>query len=379
MLDGQGVDPHFVIISLTGDQNHWNDTATMIYEVIQSITAAPVFEEDFDLMPICPNTDNCGGTSCNILNGWVNEPNGTSDDIDWRLNVGATPTNLSGPSGDYTNNGFGRYLYLEASGSCSFQTAELISPCIDLTESPGAIMAFYYHMYGSDMGELHVDVFDGTSWVNDVMTPLFGNKGNQWRLQEVNLSDFEGKLVNIRFRGITGPSFNSDMAIDGVMIYHPPVAMFDYLLDPATLTVAFTDQSLYADDMTFDLGDGTMLTAVPPTHTYSAITSYVVEQVVSNDFGTDSYAVEINNLNVVDLEEDGIVVYPNPASDRIILKLSSVSDYNSWSISSIQGAEMATGLITKDSETIDLNGLSKGVYLLELTGSKLKSIRIVLQ
>jgi PKD repeat protein len=169
------------------------------------------------------------------------------------------------------------------------------------------------------------------------------------------------------------------MAIDGVMIYHPPVAMFDYLLDPATLTVAFTDQSLYADDMTFDLGDGTMLTAVPPTHTYSAITSYVVEQVVSNDFGTDSYAVEINNLNVVDLEEDGIVVYPNPASDRIILKLSSVSDYNSWSISSIQGAEMATGLITKDSETIDLNGLSKGVYLLELTGSKLKSIRIVLQ
>lgn len=379
ILDGQGIDPHFVVLNLNSDQNHWNDTSTMVYEIIQSVTALPVFEEDFDLMPICPNTDNCGATTCNILNGWVNEPNGTSDDIDWRLNVGATPTNLSGPSGDFTNNGFGRYLYLEASGDCSFQVAELISPCIDLTASPGSMMSFYYHMYGSDMGELHVDVFDGTSWVNDVMTPLFGNKGDQWRLQEVDLSAFEGKLVNIRFRGITGPSFNSDMAIDGVMIYNPPIAMFEYSLDPNTLTVDFTDQSLYADDMTFDLGDGTVLNAVPASHTYPAIASYVVEQIVSNDFGTDSYAVEINNLNVADLDVDGILVYPNPASDRIVLKLSSILDYDSWSISSIQGATMSLGLILRDSQTIDLSGFSKGVYLLELSGKSPRTVRVVLQ
>ncbi len=380
LLDGQGVNSHFVIVDLSNDQNHWNDTASMTYQVVVGELQAPVFEEDFDLMPICPNTDNCGETECTILNDWVNESNGVGDDIDWRLNVGATPTNLSGPTGDYTNNGFGRYLYLEASGECNFQTAELLSPCIDLSESPGAVLRFYFHMYGSDMGELHVDVFDGDAWTLDVMTPLSGNQGNSWQEQEVALDAFAGKVVNIRFRGITGASFNSDLAIDGVMVYHPPVADFDYAyVNPNSLSVNFTDQSLYADDMDFDLGDGTVLNSVPASHTYASMTSYTVTQTVSNAYGEDTYSVEINALSVDEINDAGIQVYPNPAVDRVVIQLTETSSFGSWRIHSVKGEQVLQGGINGNVETIDLSSLSKGVYMLELHGDESVQKRLVVQ
>jgi hypothetical protein len=380
LLDGGGVNSHFVIVDLSNDQNHWNDTASMTYRVVTGELQEPVFAEDFDLMPICPSTDDCGGTVCNILNDWVNETNGVGDDIDWRLSVGSTPTNLSGPNGDYTNNGFGRYLYLEASGECSFQTAELISPCIDLTASPSAVLQFYYHMYGSDMGELHVDVFDGDAWYLDVMTPISGNQGQEWEEQLVPLDAFAGKIVNVRFRGITGPSFNSDLAIDGVSIYQPPVANFDYAYDsPNNLTINFTDLSLYADDMSFDLGDGNVFSTVPASHTYASLSSYTVTQTVSNDYGEDTYSVEINALSVEELDGMGVQIYPNPAVDQVMIELTETGSLEAWKIYGMNGERILEGTILGTSERIDVSMLSKGVYMMELQGAELMQVRLVVQ
>ena len=67
------------------------------------------------------------------------------------------------------------------------------------------------------MGELHVDVYDGTSWNLDVMTPLSGDHGNTWYEQVVDLSAFTD-TIQVRFRGITGSSYFSDMAIDDVTV-----------------------------------------------------------------------------------------------------------------------------------------------------------------
>jgi hypothetical protein len=314
------------------------------------------------------------------LNDWVNETNGVGDDIDWRLSVGSTPTNLSGPIGDYTNNGFGRYLYLEASGECSFQTAELISPCIDLTASPSAELQFYYHMYGSDMGELHVDVFDGDAWYLDVMTPISGNQGQEWEEQLVPLDAFAGKIVNVRFRGITGPSFNSDLAIDGVSIYQPPVANFDYAYDsPNNLTINFTDLSLYADDMSFDLGDGNVFSTVPASHTYASLSSYTVTQTVSNDYGEDTYSVEINALSVEELDGMGVRIYPNPAVDQVMIELTEAGSLEAWRIYGMNGELILEGTILSTSERIDVSMLSKGVYMMELQGAELMQVRLVVQ
>jgi hypothetical protein len=76
-------------------------------------------------------------------------------------------------------------------------------------------------MWGSDMGELHVDIFSDGFWNNDVIPTLSGDKGNNWNNAIASLTSYIGKTINIRFRGISGTNFNSDMALDAISITDP--------------------------------------------------------------------------------------------------------------------------------------------------------------
>lgn len=166
--------------------------------------------ENFDAEPSC-------GTSCtsvcNLTNGWTNE---TTDDKDWATDAGGTGSNGTGPSGDHTT-GAGNYLYTEAT-SCFNQTANLISPALDLTGVPNMFLEFWYHMYAttaSDMGNMFVDVTtdSGATWVQlDSIRDVI----DLWQLRQVNLSAYVGDTIQVRFRGETGTGFRSDMAIDDI-------------------------------------------------------------------------------------------------------------------------------------------------------------------
>ena len=50
------------------------------------------------------------------------------------------------------------------------------------------------------------------------MPPITGNQGNSWQQKVVSLGSFAGDIINIRFRGITGTDFTSDLAIDDINI-----------------------------------------------------------------------------------------------------------------------------------------------------------------
>jgi hypothetical protein len=141
--------------------------------------------------------------------------NGFSDDIDFRTNSGTTPTNNTGPTQDHTT-GNGNYLYLEAS-TCYFNNVLLKSPCFNVTGNSQE-MTFWYHMLGSEMGRLHVDVlYDGQIDL-DVMQMIRGNQGNVWRQQRIDLSKYAGKDIVVQFRGQTGLWHRGDLAIDDFAI-----------------------------------------------------------------------------------------------------------------------------------------------------------------
>ena len=70
-------------------------------------------------------------------------------------------------------------------------------------------------MRGSDMGSLHVDVFNGVQYDLDVWT-ISGDQGNSWRQALFDLTDYQGQLINIRFRGVTGLDYQSDIALDDI-------------------------------------------------------------------------------------------------------------------------------------------------------------------
>ncbi|RYH72183.1 hypothetical protein EVU94_14045, partial [Flavobacteriaceae bacterium 144Ye] len=145
---------------------------------------------------------------------------GTGDNGEWTLNTGTTASTGTGPNNDYS--GSGNYFYTEAStnGLGFNATVYLISPCFDFTNHINPEFTFYYHMFGADMGSLSVDITldDGNNWstLTTISGQQQGSNGAAWLQEIVDLSDYEGLVVKLRFTGITGSDFTSDIAIDQI-------------------------------------------------------------------------------------------------------------------------------------------------------------------
>lgn len=67
------------------------------------------------------------------------------------------------------------------------------------------------------MGDLYVDIFDGSSWTLGVSS-ISGNQGDSWEERVVDLASYVNKTINIRFRGVTGNDWGSDMALDDIQV-----------------------------------------------------------------------------------------------------------------------------------------------------------------
>lgn len=197
------------------------DTITMQKTIVHPGTMVDKKPEDFESFSLCATTPDCGLTICPLNGDWTNESN-TIDDIDWRIHSGPTPSRIAtgntGPQQDHNpGNNIGQYAYLEASG-CNEQEGLLITPCIEVTSSD-YVIAFAYHMFGSDMGELHIDALVNGVWKKDIVSALSGNMGDQWHPTIVWLHSFLGEKINIGFRGVTGKGDLSDIAIDDISVY----------------------------------------------------------------------------------------------------------------------------------------------------------------
>jgi PKD repeat protein len=284
------------------DGNSYNDTISATLNVTAGTLQTLPYAENFEAFSNCATTTDCEQTLCGLANGWLNVTNLQGDDIDWRTSEGSTPSVATGPDADHNPGTVtGNYIYLEAS-ACFNKAATAISPCIDLTTAANPEFAFWYHMYGTSMGVLHTDVFYNDAWQNDIIPPISGNFGNQWQQQLVNLAPYAGEIVMIRFRGLTGPDYESDMAIDDISIYEinsPPVAAF---LSNATSIcsgdiVTLTDLSQNSPNswswtITPATGityvNGTTSTSQNPQVQFSAAGIYDISLTVSNSFGSSN-------------------------------------------------------------------------------------------
>ncbi|HPD65556.1 MAG TPA: PKD domain-containing protein [Bacteroidia bacterium] len=179
-----------------GDGNKTNDTLTKKYTLIKSFPYQQGFENS-------------------NLGYWTQS---TTDDMDWTRYSGSTPSATTGPSSAYEGT---YYIYTEASGYSPSKKAEIYTVDFEISAITNPYLEFWCHMYGNQMGELHLDIDSASYWKNDIMTPLSGNKGNQWFKVLVDLNNYR-YLNKIRFRAITGAGFLSDLAVDDVKILDIP-------------------------------------------------------------------------------------------------------------------------------------------------------------
>ena len=151
-----------------------------------------------------------------LENGMGNLIQDFADDMEWKRWSGMTPTGLSGPTEAY---GGDYYIYLEANINYG-NTGIFYTPCFDFSGLYTPYLSFYYHMWGNTMGalELLVSLDGGTTWSTPIWTKS-GDQGNTWHLNEIDLSVYALEpSVQFQFRGTIGASYNSDIAIDNILV-----------------------------------------------------------------------------------------------------------------------------------------------------------------
>ena len=147
---------------------------------------------------------------------WLLDPNNT---VDWTNRSGGTPSNSTGPSGAFDGS---FYMYTEASFGGDNKDAIMYVPCVDVGAWNQLAFVFAYHMYGSNMGDLTVDIStdSGVTWIEE--WTVSGNQGDQWFETIIDLSTYSGS-ISVRLHAETGNGFRSDIAIDFLRFVEAPV------------------------------------------------------------------------------------------------------------------------------------------------------------
>nr|XP_022298145.1 MAM and LDL-receptor class A domain-containing protein 1-like [Crassostrea virginica] len=134
-----------------------------------------------------------------------------TDNFDWTLNTGTTPSDSTGPTSAHSGQ---YYMYIEASSPrTSGNKAILSSNIVKFTTAQERCLRFAYHMYGSMLGSLAV-YYQGSNVGKTLAFVKNRNQGNQWIPVEIEIP-VVGNL-QISFEGVTGAGYAGDIAIDSV-------------------------------------------------------------------------------------------------------------------------------------------------------------------
>ena len=189
------------------------------------------FNEDFESWTLCSST---AGSACALPTPWLNE---LGDDIDWTTDNNGTSSSPTGPTAnggaDHTTGvAGGKYLYTESSSPANpNKVANLDGPWFDFTGLTAPRINYWYHMFGTSMGTMTLQVRTAVSGIGawTTVVPAYTGNVDAWQEMDVDLMAYAGlDSVQIRWVGVTGSSFLSDMAIDDVTVYEP--APYDLLM-----------------------------------------------------------------------------------------------------------------------------------------------------
>ncbi|GGW56762.1 putative secreted protein (Por secretion system target) [Winogradskyella epiphytica] len=353
----------------------------------------------------------------NTLGAWSQS---SGDDFNWSLRSGSTPSSNTGPSsasaGSY-------YIYMESSSpNYSTKRAILNSPCFDLAAATQATFQFNYHMYGtSSMGSLAVELStnNGATWTS--VWSKAGNQGNSWNTATVNLAAYVGSSVQLRFNGITGTTWQGDMAVDAVSLStgggsgttcsnvslsitfdnYPEETAWS-VKDASGTTVAsggtygsqpdgstlnidlgcldtgcydFVITDAYGDGICCSYGNGSYtLTNSDTGVTLASGAQFTSSQTINFCLGNSNSNFDSSPGIISDNPNQYFNIYPNPVKQTLNVDLLGY-EAQSFEIKNMLGQTVSKGRYTS---VIDVSQLDSGVYILQLNiGEKSKLKRFI--
>ncbi len=156
---------------------------------------------------------------------WERNVSTTFNTYLWIVGPETFNTFNTGPSGDHTT-GSGKYVFTETQGFGALpEQADIETPFIDLSPLTVPELSFWYHMFGATIGDLEVEIDNGSGYVN--LSTISGEQQTSetqaWEENIINLSAYADDTVRLRFRGVkTINGTLADIAIDDVFIREAP-------------------------------------------------------------------------------------------------------------------------------------------------------------
>lgn len=156
---------------------------------------------------------------------WIRPPHG---DYLWRPGPPPFTNNFSGPSGDHTT-GSGKYIFAESifmGGTAPFN-AIIESPAVDLSTLNNPELRFWYHMFGTAIGSLVVEIDNGSGFIQ-----VWSKTGQQhtsnsapWTEAVISLSSYLNDTIVVRFKATKSTTSTlADAAVDDFSIDEDPNA-----------------------------------------------------------------------------------------------------------------------------------------------------------
>jgi PKD repeat protein len=218
--------------------------------------------------------------------------------------VSATKSFADSPTGNYTSNANKTYTYV---------------PTINLTNATSAKISFYakWNLEADyDYTQFQVSIDNGANWIGQCGNytvlgtsangsvqpnnqPVYEGVQSTWVLEEINLSDYLGQQIKVRFQLKSDGGTNADgFYFDDFKIFYNegttaavPVASFQPSAANTCLgnSISFSEfSSNVPTTWAWDFGDGSTSNQQNPTHTYLVAGSYTVSLTVTNSAGTNS-------------------------------------------------------------------------------------------
>lgn len=171
------------------------------------------------------------------------------------------------------------------------------------------------------------------------------------------------------------------IVFDSLSHWQRPLPTATLTADIDSTTVFFTNNSLHADRMTCDFGDGTSHILedgeVAFSHTYADSGIYHVTFVASRHCMDDTLQQDIhiqfahNNVNITQTEIP-LQIYPNPTSSLLVVDAPSIQQITLKDLSGHL-------LMTYTTRQIDLGHLPAGIYLIEVKAASGTSTQTVIK
>jgi PKD repeat protein len=146
-----------------------------------------------------------------------------------------------------------------------------------------------------------------------------------------------------------------------------PVANFTHSGSPV-VTFHYSGTTSGVDSVHWHFGDGTTATGTNPIHTYTASGTYSVCATAYTNCDSNTrcsnVVIALTSVGGSTVPAADISVYPNPANN--LVHINEVKGHIAYRLTDISGASLLHGDLLQESNTISIQGLAPGIYILEL-------------